>query len=426
MVIVGAGPGRAGGRRVRRVARGWTCWCWRATPRAARPAPARASRTTSAFPPASRARRWPGGRCPRRRSSGPRWPSAAPPSGWTATAAPTASTCPTGQVVRTRTIVIATGVRYRKLDLPALPRFEGAGVYYSATHLEGQLCAGQQVAIVGGGNSAGQAAVYLSGLARHVHILVRGPGLAESMSRYLIQRIESTPNVTLRTRRMVETLEGEAGLERVGWRHVETGERETQPIPSLFLMTGADPNTAWLEGCVRMDDRKFVKTGADLLPEELAGGCLAAGPAALPAGDQHPGRVLRRGRPRHQRQAGGLGGGRRINLRAAGSPGAARAVAVTGSAASLTRGRTRPVDEAPAPASRPAPANGRWGAWWRGSAWWRGGSSSRRSSRRGRTHAQAQVHPAVAHLQALLAALAVRLHAAIDRRQVRASVLSRF
>jgi thioredoxin reductase (NADPH) len=177
-----------------------------------------------------------------------------------------------GAVIHTRTIVIATGVRYRKLELPALARFEGAGVYYSATHLEGQLCAGQQVAIVGGGNSAGQAAVYLSGLARHVHILVRGAGLAESMSRYLIQRIESTPNVTLRTHRIVETLEGQAGLERVGWRNVQTGERETESIPGLFLMTGADPNTAWLEGCVRMDERKFVKTGADLLPEDLAGG----------------------------------------------------------------------------------------------------------------------------------------------------------
>jgi thioredoxin reductase (NADPH) len=175
-----------------------------------------------------------------------------------------------GEVVRTRTIVIATGVRYRKLEMPALQRFEGAGVFYSATHMEGQLCAGQAVAVVGGGNSAGQAAVYLSSVASHVNILVRGPGLAESMSRYLIQRIESTPNVTLRTRRVVETLEGDPSLERVGWRHVETGERETQPIRSLFLMTGADPNTAWLEGCLRMDDRKFVKTGADLLPEELA------------------------------------------------------------------------------------------------------------------------------------------------------------
>ena len=105
-----------------------------------------------------------------------------------------------GQVVRTRAIVIATGVKYRKLDLPSLARFEGAGVFYSATHLEGQLCEGEEIAIVGGGNSAGQAAVFLSGVAARVHMLVRGPGLAESMSRYLIQRIESTPNIELRTR----------------------------------------------------------------------------------------------------------------------------------------------------------------------------------------------------------------------------------
>jgi thioredoxin reductase (NADPH) len=174
-----------------------------------------------------------------------------------------------GGMVRTRSIVIATGVKYRKLDLPSLPRFEGAGVFYSATHLEGRMCAGQEIAIVGGGNSAGQAAVFLAGLASRVHVLVRAPGLSESMSRYLIQRIESTPNVTLRTRRAVETLEGEEALERVGWRHLDTGDRETRPIGSLFLMTGADPNTAWLKGCVLMDDKSFVKTGADLRPDEL-------------------------------------------------------------------------------------------------------------------------------------------------------------
>jgi thioredoxin reductase (NADPH) len=175
-----------------------------------------------------------------------------------------------GQVVRTRTIVVASGVRYRKLDLPSMERFEGAGVFYSATHLEGQNCQGEEVAIVGGGNSAGQAAVFLSGLAARVHVLVRGAGLAESMSRYLIQRIESTPNVVLRTRSQIEALEGDNGLERVQWRHLDTGERETRDIRNLFLMTGADPNTGWLDGCLLLDDKKFVKTGADLLPEELA------------------------------------------------------------------------------------------------------------------------------------------------------------
>jgi thioredoxin reductase (NADPH) len=171
--------------------------------------------------------------------------------------------------VRSRSIVIASGVKYRKLDLPSLDRFEGAGIYYSATRLEGQLCVGQEVAIVGGGNSAGQAAVYLSQVARHVQVLVRGPGLAESMSRYLIQRIESTPNIDLCTRCQVTDLVGADRLERVTWKHLDTGNLTTKPIGSLFLMTGADPNTKWLAGCLLLDDKQFVKTGADLTPEEL-------------------------------------------------------------------------------------------------------------------------------------------------------------
>jgi len=175
-----------------------------------------------------------------------------------------------GQVLRTRAIVIATGAKYRKLDLPSLPRFEGAGVYYSATYLESQGCSGEEAAVVGGANSAGQAAVFLSGFATRVHVLIRGPGLAESMSRYLIQRIENTPNIVLRTRTQIEELEGESGLEKVRWRHVDSGETETHNIRNLFLMTGADPNTSWLEGCVVLDEKRFVKTGADLLPEDLA------------------------------------------------------------------------------------------------------------------------------------------------------------
>src|SRR5262249_42814375 len=157
----------------------------------------------------------------------------------------------------------------RKLDLPSFERFEGAGVYFCATFLESQYCRGEEIAIVGGANSAGQAAVFLSETCSRVHMLVRGKGLSESMSRYLIQRIESTPNITLRTRTQIEDLAGERGLERVTWRNVDGGERETHDIRSLFLMTGADPNTAWLEGCLVLDDKKFVKTGADLLPEDL-------------------------------------------------------------------------------------------------------------------------------------------------------------
>jgi len=174
-----------------------------------------------------------------------------------------------GQVVRTRTIVIATGAKYRKLDVPSFDRYDNAGVYYCATYLESQQCHGEEIAVVGGANSAGQAAVFLSGVAKRVNMLVRGPGLSESMSRYLIQRIEGTPNVTLRTRTQVEALEGDNGLERVRWRHVDSGERETHDIRNLFLMTGADPNTDWIAGCLQLDDKKFVKTGADLLPEDL-------------------------------------------------------------------------------------------------------------------------------------------------------------
>jgi len=174
-----------------------------------------------------------------------------------------------GEEVLTHTIVIASGVRYRKLELASVERFEGAGIFYSATHLEGQLCKGEEIAIVGGGNSAGQAAVFLSGIARRVHVLVRGRGLAESMSRYLVQRIEDAPNVVLRTRTQIDTLEGTDGLERVEWRHLDSGDRETHEIRNLFVMTGADPHTAWLEGCVALDAKRFVKTGADLLPEDL-------------------------------------------------------------------------------------------------------------------------------------------------------------
>jgi len=176
-----------------------------------------------------------------------------------------------GQVVHARALVIATGVKYRRLDLPSLERFEGNGIFYSATHLEGQLCRGEDVAIVGGANSAGQAATYLSALANSVQMLVRGAGLAQSMSRYLIQRIENAPNVVLRARSQIEALEGGDRLERVRWRNLDTGELQTRDIRHVFLMTGADPNTDWLQGCLLLDEKKFVKTGADLLREELAG-----------------------------------------------------------------------------------------------------------------------------------------------------------
>jgi thioredoxin reductase (NADPH) len=174
-----------------------------------------------------------------------------------------------GQAVRARAVVIASGAQYRKPELAELARFEGAGVYYSATHMEAQLCKSEEIVIVGGGNSAGQAAVYLSQAASHVRVLIRGPGLAESMSRYLIQRIEDTPNIELQTHTIVERLAGNQGLEQVNWRRVDTGESGAYSVRHLFLMTGALPNTEWLDGCVVRDDKGFIKAGADLRVDEL-------------------------------------------------------------------------------------------------------------------------------------------------------------
>ena len=167
-------------------------------------------------------------------------------------------------------VILATGAEYRKLPIENLSRFEGAGVYYGATPMEAQLCQGQEIVIVGGGNSAGQAAVFLSGKAKHVHMLIRGEGLAASMSQYLIRRIEESPSITLHTRTEIEALEGNGRLERIGWRHTPTGTREKRDIRHLFSMTGASPNTLWLRGCLALDDKQFIKTGADLRAEDLA------------------------------------------------------------------------------------------------------------------------------------------------------------
>jgi len=169
-----------------------------------------------------------------------------------------------------RSIIIATGAQYRRLPLENLARFEGTGVYYGATFVEAQLCTDDEVIVVGGGNSAGQAAVFLSQTARHVHVLVRSDGLADTMSRYLIRRIEESPVITLHTHTEIVSLEGSDRLERVQWRNAENGAVETHDIRHVFLMTGADPNTRWLDGCVAMDDKGFIKTGQDIRPDELA------------------------------------------------------------------------------------------------------------------------------------------------------------
>jgi thioredoxin reductase (NADPH) len=177
-----------------------------------------------------------------------------------------------GEVVHSRALIIASGVRYRKPELPDLARFEGTGIFYSATHLEAQMCEREPVVVVGGGNSAGQAAVFLAGSAAGVRVLVRGPGLAESMSRYLIQRITDSSAVQLQTRTQIEALEGAGWLESIRCRHLDTGVVETLPVRHIFMMTGADPHTKWLEGCVRLDEKGFIKTGIDLHAEDLAAG----------------------------------------------------------------------------------------------------------------------------------------------------------
>jgi thioredoxin reductase (NADPH) len=174
-----------------------------------------------------------------------------------------------GSSIPARAVVIASGVQYRKLALPGLTRLEGAGVYYGATFMEAQLCAGEEVVVVGGGNSAGQAAVFLAQTAKRVHVLVRSEGLAESMSRYLIRRIEDNPAITLRTRTEIVAFEGESHLERLTWRDQRTGTTETHDIRHIFVMTGAAPSTDWLAGCLALDEKGFIKTGPDLSKEEL-------------------------------------------------------------------------------------------------------------------------------------------------------------
>jgi thioredoxin reductase (NADPH) len=175
-----------------------------------------------------------------------------------------------GRVVQANAIVIATGAQYREPAIENLHQYLGAGIYYAATHLEAQLCQGEEAAVVGGGNSAGQAAVFLANSCRHVHILVRSEGLAEGMSRYLIRRIEESPNITLHVRTQIASLEGNGRLQRTGWRRGSSSELEMRDIAHVFLMTGAVPNTRWLEGCVALDDKQFVRTGPDLRAADLA------------------------------------------------------------------------------------------------------------------------------------------------------------
>jgi len=168
-----------------------------------------------------------------------------------------------GTRLRTRCVLVASGVAYRKLDVPRFADFEGAGIYYAATEMEARLCRGEEAVVVGGGNSAGQAVVFLARASRHVHLLVRGPDLEASMSRYLIDRLQAMENVTIHLSTQVSALEGNGRLSAVRARD-RSGREVAVATGALFLFIGADPNTSWLRNCVALDKNGFVLTGPAL------------------------------------------------------------------------------------------------------------------------------------------------------------------
>lgn len=169
-----------------------------------------------------------------------------------------------GRALAARTVVISTGAQYNKPQIANLSKFEGQGVYYGATYIENQLCADEDVIVVGGGNSAGQAAVFLAQSKRKVYMLVRRGELSSTMSRYLIRRIEENPSIELHCHTEVVALEGTDHLESVTWKDNRAGETATHPIRHLFIMTGASPRTEWLQGCLALDEKGFILTGHDL------------------------------------------------------------------------------------------------------------------------------------------------------------------
>jgi thioredoxin reductase (NADPH) len=203
-----------------------------------------------------------------------------------------------GARVRARALVIASGARYRRPAIAEIGRFEGRGVWYWASPIEARLCAGEEVIVVGGGNSAGQGAVFLSGHAARVRMMVRGSGLAESMSRYLIDRIAATPNIELMTETEIIALDGppEGGVEKVRWRDRKSGEESEAPIRNVFLFIGADPATEWLSGCgVEVDKAGFVVTGARCSQGAALTPLQSSVPGVFAVGDVRSGSVKRVG-----------------------------------------------------------------------------------------------------------------------------------
>jgi thioredoxin reductase (NADPH) len=174
-----------------------------------------------------------------------------------------------GHAARARSIVIATGAEYRQLSLENASRFLGMGIYYAATSTEARRCGSGEAIVVGGGNSAGQAAVFLAGTCRMVHLLIRSTGLADTMSQYLIRRIEEMPNITLHVRTEITALQGDDQLSRVTWKTAGK-DAQTHDIGHVFLMTGALPCTGWLKSCIVLNDKGFVRTGSDLHSADLS------------------------------------------------------------------------------------------------------------------------------------------------------------
>lgn len=173
-----------------------------------------------------------------------------------------------GKKIKSKAIVVASGATYRTLDLDNGRAFDNAGVYYAATSMESKLCLDEEVIVVGGGNSAGQAAVFMSGHASHVHILIRRDSLAATMSEYLIDRINSSPKITLHTHTEITGLDGDSRLQNVTWKNINNGDTQTHPIRHVFLMIGAVPNTEWLHNCVGLDEKGFIRTGLDVIGDE--------------------------------------------------------------------------------------------------------------------------------------------------------------
>ena len=205
-----------------------------------------------------------------------------------------------GEVVNGRTVIVATGAQYRKLDVPDLERFEGVGVYYAATQAEGLMCAGDSVLVVGGGNSAGQAAMFISQHAVSCRLMIRGDDLGKSMSRYLIDEIESREQVEVLTRREVVELKGDGSLEAVVVRENATGDTTELEAKAVFVFIGASPHTDWLQGHVAMDEHSFLLTGRDVQGEELAAYgderpffLETSRPGIFAVGDVHSGSVKR-------------------------------------------------------------------------------------------------------------------------------------